>query len=180
MDHVRLGPDDGVLRLLTGVEGRAARLGHALVLAVADWSAEAVLVDGVPTSARLRAGLASLVVESGSGGAKPLTDRDRRTIRGTALDSLRAEEHPEVVFVAGAVVQVPGGLSVDGDLTIAGRTEPTTVQLKVAETADGWLLAARTTVTQTDFGVTPYSAMLGALRLADAVEVSFEATVARP
>ena len=180
MDHVRLGSDNGTLRLHTGVEGRAARLGHALVLAVADWSAEAVLVDGLPTSARLRAGLASLSVESGSGGAKPLTDRDRRTIRSTALESLRAAEHPEVVFVAGAAVGVPGGLGVDGELTIGGRTQPVTVQVKVAETPDGWLLAARTTVRQSDFGVTPYSTMLGALRLGDAVEVTFEAAVARP
>jgi len=177
---MRLGPDDGVLRLHTGVEGRAARLGHALVLAVPDWSAEAVLVKGVPRSARLRAGLASLEVVSGSGGAKPLTDKDRRTIRTNALEALRAGQHPEVVFVAGVARDVPGGVSVDGELTIAGHTQPVTVEVKVAQTPDGWLLAARSTIVQTDFDVAPYSAMLGALRLRDAVEVSFEATVARP
>lgn len=180
MDTVQLGPDDGTLELHTGVEGKAARLGHALVLGVPDWSAQAQLVDGVPTSARLRAGLPSLEIVRATGGAKPLSDRDRRTIRDNALGALKADTHGDVVFVAGAAREVPGGLSVDGELAIAGRTQPVTVEVKVAQTPTGWLLAARTTVRQTDFGVVPYSAMLGALRLQDAVEVSFEATVARP
>lgn len=180
MDTLRLGPDDGTLHLNTGVEGKAARLGHALLLAVPDWSAEAVLVDGVPTSATLRAGLASLEVVSGTGGAKPLTDKDRRTIRTNALDALRADTHRDVVFEAAQARAVPGGLSVDGTLSIAGRTMSVTLEVKVAETPDGWLLAARSTVRQTDFDVKPYSTMLGALRLQDAVEVVFHATVTRP
>lgn len=180
MDTLRLGPEDGTLLLHTGVEGKAARLGHALVLAVPDWSAEAVLVDGVPTSARLRAGLASLEVLSGTGGAKPLSAKDRRTIRGNALDALKEKDQPDVVFTAGASEAVPGGVRVEGEVTIAGRTRPLSVEVKVAETPDGWLLAVRSLVTQTDFGVVPYSTMLGALRLQDAVEVAFEATVSRP
>ena len=45
METLRTGPDDGTLRLHTGVEGKAARLGHDLVLALDDWSAEVVVAD---------------------------------------------------------------------------------------------------------------------------------------
>ena len=44
----------------------------------------------------------------------------------------------------------------------------------------GLAIAARVPVKQTEHGVEPYSAMMGALRLRDEVEVSLDAVVPRP
>jgi polyisoprenoid-binding protein YceI len=180
VETLRTGPDDGTLRLHTGVEGRAARLGHDLVLALDDWSAEVVVADGVPVSAALRGRVESLRVQSGSGGAKPLSDRDRRTIRANALGALRADLFPEIVFTAPAMTAVPGGFVLHGELAIAGRTRPRDVDVRVAEGAGGWSVAVRTDVVQTDHDVTPYTAMLGALRLRDRVGVVFDAALPGP
>ncbi|MBC7374639.1 MAG: YceI family protein, partial [Frankiales bacterium] len=81
MTTMTFGPESGTLHLLTGVEGKAARMGHDLVLDLPDWSAEADVTDGVPTAVRLRAGQASSAVKSGTGGAKALADKDRARIR---------------------------------------------------------------------------------------------------
>lgn len=173
MTTLTFGPDSGTLHLLTGVEGKAARMGHDLVLDLSDWSAEADVTDGAPTAVRLRAGLASFAVQSGTGGAKPLSDKDRATIRKNALGSMRADEHPEVTFSSTSISPSDRGFQVTGDLSIGGRTSPVTVDLAV----DGSALTARGSVVQTQFDVTPYSAMLGALRLRDRVDVALDATL---
>jgi polyisoprenoid-binding protein YceI len=58
-----------------------------------------------------------------------------------------------------------------GTLTLAGQTRP--VRLQVEQTAPGHYRAT-TTVRQTDFGIKPYSAFLGSLKVADAVEIAVE------
>lgn len=180
MDLVTLGPSNARLRLHTGVEGKAARMGHDLVLVLDEWSGEATLTGGVPTSARLSASTASLRVESGTGGAKPLSDKDRASIRKNAIGALQADRHPTVDFTSREIATVAGGYAVSCTLTIAGTSHDVVVDVRVAEGAGGWSLAARVPVLQTAYGVTPYSTMLGALRLRDQVEVAFDAEVATP
>jgi polyisoprenoid-binding protein YceI len=63
------------------------------------------------------------------------------------------------------------GLSVEGELTLAGTTKPLAFDLAVGD--DG-ALAGTATVTQTDFGMKPYSALWGALKVLDEVEVALE------
>jgi polyisoprenoid-binding protein YceI len=60
---------------------------------------------------------------------------------------------------------------VEGDLTLLGRTRPIAFDVTVA---DGTLHAVAV-VTQTDFGIKPYSALFGALKVADEVKVELEA-----
>ena len=173
MTPLTFGPDSGTLQLHTGVEGKAARLGHDLVLALSDWSAEADLTDGAPTAVRLRAGLASFAVQSGSGGAKPLSEKDRATIRKNALGAMRADKHPEITFSSTSIKPSDSGFQVDGELSVGGQTRSVTVELVVA----GQALTAHASVIQTQFDVTPYSAMLGALRLRDRVDIALDVTL---
>ncbi len=61
-----------------------------------------------------------------------------------------------------------GGSASTGDLTILGRTEPVRFDLEIGD--DG-SVAASAVVTQTDWGLKPYSALFGALKVADEVVV---------
>lgn len=176
MTTLTFGPGSGHLHLLTGVEGKAARMGHDLVIDLADWSAEAEVSGadgGVPTAVRFRAAVDSLAVKSGTGGAKALSDKDRTTIRKNALGAMRASAHPEVVFASTSVAPAGDGYTVSGDLSIGGQTRPVVVQVAVSGTS----LSARTSVVQTAFDVEPYSAMLGALRLRDRVDIELDAAL---
>lgn len=179
MTTLTFGPGSGHLHLLTGVEGKAARMGHDLVIDLADWSAEAEMsgAEGaagqVPTAVRFRAAVDSLAVKSGTGGAKALSDKDRTTIRKNALGAMRASAHPEVVFASTSVTPAGDGYTVSGDLSIGGQTRPVVVQVAVTGTS----LSARTSVVQTAFDVEPYSAMLGALRLRDRVDIELDAAL---
>jgi polyisoprenoid-binding protein YceI len=67
-----------------------------------------------------------------------------------------------------------GRISVQGELTLAGKAGPIAFDITVG--ADG-KLSASAVVKQTDWGITPYSTLLGALKVADEVEVVLAASV---
>lgn len=170
----RLGPDSGRLSVKTARTGFGRRAGHDLTIEVTRWSAEAVADPEAleNSSVSLRAEAGSLEPRQGTGGIKPLTDSDRAEIKRIAARILRTTEHPAITFRSVSVSGGPESFTVDGELTILGRTRPVTVR----GSADARLIRARATVVQSDFGITPYSAFFGALKLADEVEIEFSAT----
>ena len=83
-----LGPGAGRMVVKTGRAGLAAKVGHDLELEFTRWSADITVPgvgDGGLAAATITAelDLGSLVVRAGSGGARPLTDSDRRDIEST-------------------------------------------------------------------------------------------------
>ena len=61
-----------------------------------------------------------------------------------------------------------------GDLTLVGATRPIAFDLVVG---DGGRLSGSTVITQSDWGIKPYSALFGALKVADEVEVALDASL---
>jgi polyisoprenoid-binding protein YceI len=72
------------------------------------------------------------------------------------------------------VAPTADGFIVQGDLTIVGATRPAELIVVVGLIASRLRGTVTTTVVQSSFGIKPYSAMLGALRVRDAVEVRAE------
>ncbi len=66
------------------------------------------------------------------------------------------------------------GASVHGELELAGTRHPISFELR---SEDG-RLTAHATVKQSDWGIKPYSALFGTLKVADEVEVGIEASLA--
>jgi polyisoprenoid-binding protein YceI len=175
-----LGPGDGQVLLRTGREGLAARAGHDLTIEVTRWSARVTVPDtasGGVAAATLTAelDLSSLAVRQGTGGAKPLTDRDRRDIQNTARKTLG--QAAQATFASSRVIPSPSasgasaGGAIEGTLTMRGTPRP--LRLQVTSTGPGHFRGSAT-VRQTDFGITPYSGFLGALKLRDEVAVEFD------
>ncbi len=217
------GPESGRVLIRTGREGLAARAGHDLTLEITDWlaqvttSGEAGGLAQVTTSGEAGGvaeatvtadlGLGSLAVREGTGGAKPLTDRDRREIQKQAHkilgDAARAgfTSH-EVALSPASSTDSPAEGVIAGTLTMHGvsrgvRLEVTsqgpgryrgTTTIKQTDFGitpySGFFGALKlreyrgtTTIKQTDFGITPYSGFFGALKLRDEVTVEFEVTI---
>jgi polyisoprenoid-binding protein YceI len=159
----RLGPEHGRLVVRTFREGLAAGVGHDLVLEITHWSAE-IAEDSVEATVDL----GTLVARSGSGGVKPLSDRDRRDIGHNARKSMDTDHHPTARFVSTKVT--PG--TIEGTLSIRGKDNPFTLQ--VSETEPGHYKATGS-LRLTDYGIKPYTALFGALKLKDQVEIEIEA-----
>lgn len=174
MRTTTVGPSHGSLLLKTGVEGRAARLGHALTLRVSDWECTTTLDGEIPLSVELRAQLPQLEVVKAEGGLKPLSDKDRRSIVDNARKTLKTARHPEAVFTSTAVQPAGAGWSLLGNLSIGGVIRQIAVDVAIS---DGQKVAAHTSVVQSHHDLSPYSLMLGALQVRDQVEVHLEAHI---
>jgi len=154
----------------TGRTGAAAKAGHDLLIHVLGW--EATFEVGEATSIALDVDPTSLRVREGTGGMQPLGYEDKANIEQTIDDEVLLRRSIE--FRSTSVQRADGGLRVEGELTLVGETRPLTFELAVAE--DG-KLSGRVVVTQSNWGMTPYTGLFGALRVADDVEVAIDATL---
>ncbi|HEY3606388.1 MAG TPA: YceI family protein [Pseudonocardiaceae bacterium] len=166
----QIGPAHGKLVVRTFREGIAAGVGHDLTLEITGWSAD-LTVDDDHTEVAATIDLGTLVVRTGTGGVKPLSDRDRRDIAHNARKALDTDHGPTARFVSTTVTQTDGGGTIEGTLTLHGKDNPFTLQ--VTETEPGHYRATGT-LRQTDYGIKPHTAFFGALKLADQVEIEVE------
>jgi polyisoprenoid-binding protein YceI len=171
----QIGTDNGRITLRTFRDGLVAQAGHDLTIEAARWSGELVVApDLTPASLSVTVDLGALVVRAGTGGIKPLTDRDKREIAVSARKVLSTDRYPEATFTATSFEPGPdsSGGTIVGTLALAGRSQPQRLQVTLAGPGH---YRAVTTIRQTSFGIKPYSAFLGSLKVADAVE--FEAVL---
>lgn len=171
-----LGPSSGRLLIKTGrAAGLVRSVGHDLTIAVTRWSATAVVADdpaGSSVTVEIETG--SFEVLEGTGGVKSLTSSDKADILKTIRDKvLQTGAHPTITFQSTSAEGTPESFTVEGDLTIKGVTRPVTVRGQVS----GDRLTGGAIVVQTKWGIKPYSALLGQLKLADPVEIAFDLEV---
>jgi polyisoprenoid-binding protein YceI len=157
----------GELLVLTGVEGPAAWMGHALTLRWHGWHAEVDHDAGRPTAVRVTVPVDGLEVVHGEGGFKGLSTPEKALVRRRALKELAAEEHREIGFEADSVSSTGSGWLLDGTLRIRGRALACAVEVR----DDGGTLSAETTLRQTDVHVPPVRFLGGAFSVADEVRV---------
>jgi polyisoprenoid-binding protein YceI len=148
----------------------AQKVGHDLVIEVGQWNATvAVGDDGTPTSVSLQADPSSLKVLEGHGGVKPLTDSDRNEIRSNIDEKIL--RHP-ITFTSSSVEHSDGRLIVHGDLSMAGTARPAGFELAVDEHGR---VSGTLPVAQSEWGIKPYRALMGALKVRDSVDIVLDA-----
>ena len=170
------GPENATLSVRTGRSGAAAKAGHDLLLHVTAWEATVEVADGGgEVSIELDADSTSFRVRQGTGGMQALGDDDKANIEQTIDDEIL--RRMTIGFHSTAVEIADGGdvLRVQGELTLAAATRPVAFDVTVG--ADG-SLSAGTKIKQTEWGIKPYSALFGALKVADEVEIDVSAAAA--
>jgi len=166
----RIGQDTGSIEVFTFREGALSALGHDLQLRASGFDID-VLADSV--TARVDASTLRVVgaIRGGIPVGGTLSARDKAEIeRNCSREVLEAHEHPEATFASSEVKQTEGGWSVRGTLTIHGVAREGTFDVL---RKDGKAVA-RIDIDLRSFGMKPYSAMLGALRVKPHVLVVVE------
>jgi polyisoprenoid-binding protein YceI len=159
----------GECRLYTLREGALAAVGHDLALRASRWSVDLRRDAGVVTARVDATSVAVLCAQRGGRddpGALSAADREKID-RAARVDVLRADRFPEVVFEGRWEGESPA--TVVGTLALCGVTRPLTVRL--ARSPAGLVCTA--TVHQPTWGITPFRAMLGALRVQPDVRVEW-------
>ena len=157
----------------------AAQAGHDLTIEATRWSGElAVGDDQVPASVEVRVDLDALIVRTGTGGLKPLTDRDRREIGATARKLLASDRNREAVFTATKFEpDAADGGHVSGTFTLRGVDRP--LQLTVSQAGqDRYHVTG--SVLQSAYGIKPYTAFFGALKVRDRVDIEADIDLSGP
>lgn len=106
-----------------------------------------------------------------------LSDSDRAKIQETMLGSTQLDvaTHPTITFRSTRVEPVgEDRFLVSGNFTLHGVTRLIAVSVEVQRSGSGLRATGAFDITQTDFGLHPFSAFLGAVRNQDRVHVRFD------
>ncbi len=159
--------------------GVAAVLAHNHVIRASRYLGEA---EADPPSLWVEAEAASLLADEPAmrqkyGLTKPLGREDREKIQ-SAMESavqLNVSRYPAIRFDSTHIErQTDEQYVVTGNLTIHGVTKTVSFPAAVSEEPDGLRGKAALSFRQSDFGITPYSAMFGAVRNKDEADLHVE------
>ncbi|AKS31728.1 YceI family protein [Mycolicibacterium goodii] len=171
-----LSASDGELLLHTGVTGTAARVGHRLTIAMRSWEATVFWQgdgDGAePVKAELTIDVESLEVVGSEGGVTPLSGAEKTVVRNNALKLLRARRFPQARFVSSDIERVGDIVRMHGAFEFFGKVRDHVLEVRIA---DG-VICGETVVRHGDYGIKQYSMLIGAMKVADEVRVTFTAT----
>jgi polyisoprenoid-binding protein YceI len=159
------GPENATLTVRTRRTGAAAKAGHDLLIEVTSWEAT---LDPDRGSLALTVDPRSLRVLEGSGGMQALDEDDKAGIAQT-IDEEVLRGRP--IEFRSTRVEAGDPMRVEGELALAGETRSISFELAAG---DGGL-AGTAVVRQSDWGMKPYTALFGTLKVADEVEVAVEA-----
>jgi polyisoprenoid-binding protein YceI len=175
----RLDASDGELLIRTGVKGRAARMGHRLTIVMTRWQATVSWAGAEPVAAELAVETDSFDVLRGEGGVKGLSGPEKTLVRSNALKSLDAGRFPEIRFTVETIDKTDDGYRLTGKFHIRGKSRQHVIDLRTEDLGDSWRMSAESSVRQSDYGVKPYSLLMGSVQVADDVTVSFAAVHAK-
>jgi polyisoprenoid-binding protein YceI len=165
-----LGPSDARLTVNTGKTGAASKAGHNLLIEVSSWSATLVLGENdAGSSLNLTADSRSLRVLDGTGGMQSLGDDDKANISQTIDDEVL--KGGTIEYRSQAVHTNGERLTVEGELELLGTRRPLAFELEIAE--DG-KLSGEARFKQSDWGMKPYSALFGTLKVTDEITVAID------
>ncbi len=152
-------------RVFTFKEGALSALAHDLEIDVQRFTI--TVADDLAIEATFQASSLKVLHAIKDGHPHELSADFKRRIEGNMADDvLEPRRYPEIKFRATA--QPAGaGFALTGELTVHGKTRP--VQLTTRP--EGGKQVAEITLHQPDYGIKPFSAMLGTLKIKPDVRV---------
>jgi polyisoprenoid-binding protein YceI len=166
----RYTQNDAEALVFTFKDGLLSKVAHDLKIQVSRFSVDldpgagTIVAEFDPSSLRV-----VNAVHDGNEDPKALSDGDKEKI-GVQIQKevLETDKHASVKFISTKVARrADGGYSITGDLTLHGTTRPISAETRV----EGGRQVAEIEINQPDFGVVPFKAMMGTLKVKPAVRV---------
>ncbi len=155
--------------IFTFKDGLLSPIAHDLKIRATDFTLD---IDDALSSVSLQVNAASLRVECARRGdsdaPEMLSAKNKREIEDNITSEvLKARRYPEILFVSSAVTPVENEYRIEGQLTLHGITRSlttTTVTTQQTRTVE-------VVIDQTHYGIRPYTAAFGTLRVQPNVRV---------
>jgi hypothetical protein len=147
--------------VLTEKEGLLSAVAHDLKIRVTKfelaWDGATLTASFDPRSLRV-----VNAMKSGREDAEALGDDDKAKIEQSIVaDVLDAKRYPKIEFRSSEVAAEGKGYRIKGDLTLHGVTR--SISLKANSRGDRW--GTQVSINQPDYGIKPFRAMLGTLKV---------------
>lgn len=161
---------DAIIHVYTYKEGLLSKLAHDLRFTLSRFNISA---RGSEIIARFEVGSLRVdgVIRDGKLERNELSPTDREKILATLKDVLSAREYGEVKLSARLLTKEPPFV-MDGQLTLRAETKPIMLRLERQEDR----LVGDFTIVPSQWGVRPYRALGGALKVQDRVRISVDAS----
>jgi polyisoprenoid-binding protein YceI len=176
-------PDRSLVTILVYRAGTLAAAGHNHVVASHDVrGAIAFTPDVARSQFTLRMPVGTLTVDepelrhaAGEEFVKDIPESAQQGTRRNMLSAavLDAEHFPDVLLQAEGIEPAAGGALATVRITLRGETRTLAVPCRYEQKGDELLADGEFRLLQSDFGITPFTALLGAMRVQDEVTVRF-------
>ncbi|MGH8231876.1 MAG: YceI family protein [Steroidobacteraceae bacterium] len=181
--QLAIDPEQSQVLILVYRDGRMAALGHNHVIAVRELSGTvSVAADLSQSSWQLSFPVAALSVDDSalraSLGPDFQTHVDDVAIAGTRDHMLGpalldAQDYPRITLQAAGLRTDPDGVHVSARITVRDHVAQVELPVSLQRTDSQVVVSGEFDLTHAQLGLTPYSVALGALRVAERMQVRF-------
>jgi len=181
-----LNENSGNVYIYTFKEGLLSKLAHDLLIDVTNFKVNVNVPEKGFSSGNLdlelQANSLKVICALKEGERQPdtLKEKDIADIeRDTAKKVLHPDKYPTVNFCSKEILEKPGlsykldedGYHVKGELSLHGVTKPVEFNVKIT---NGKNLTGMITLLQKDYGIKPFKAMLGTLKIKNEINIGFD------
>ena len=173
-----LNANSGKLCVYTFKEGFLSAIAHDLLIDVTNFTIKLNIPDTGVQSASVEAEILAnslkvvCAMKDGQQNYDALKEKDKADIEeATFKDVLHPSKYPTTNFRSSNIQEKDGTYHVKGELTLHGVTRPVEFD---AKTTTGKDLKGRVTIAQKNFGIKPYKALLGTLKVKNEVDIAFD------
>ncbi|MCF6159571.1 MAG: YceI family protein [wastewater metagenome] len=175
----QLTAQSGKLYIYTFKEGMLSAVAHDLLIDATQFTINVNIPstssEPAGSEAEIKADSLKVICAMKDGQRQPntLKQKDLADIEETMFkDVLHPAKYPVITFRSTNIMQEKEGTyRVKGELTLHGVTRPVEFN---ANTTTGKDLKGKVTIAQKDFGIKPYKALLGTLKVKNEVDIAFD------
>ena len=175
----RIDPSRSLIQVLVYREGALAKMGHDHVVASREVRGYALLPAGLAQAgADFYFPVAALSMDEpelrrSAGFTSEISAEDIENTRLRMLRLLEAGQHPFAQIRAARATGTPPDLVLGAELTLHGVTRALNLPAKLSVDDGRFSIEGETDILQTDYNITPFSVLGGALAVKDSLRVIF-------
>ncbi len=177
-----LNGNSGNVYVYTFKEGLLSKLAHDLLIDVTNFKVNLNIPEAGFTSGSLEMELQAnslkvdCAMKEGERQPDTLKEKDIADIeKDMAKKVLHPDKYPTVNFCSKEIQEKEGGYHINGELSLHGVTKPVDFDIDT----NGENLKGMITLLQKDYGIKPFKAMMGTLKVKNEINIGFDLSLSQ-